>query len=649
MSCTKTLNHRLCSVGHRCTFLFTLMDTTDKIAELKRLREVCGKWKELLEQVEEVQKQTSALSTELGKHLKKKTPKLSIPASQEECISAAKSLTELCDTKIADLEVEKNRLHGLLQNLVLQLTETTILMEKQIVVVRRRSYATEVERNEVIQHGRYRNRNIKKPELFEDFLLFYDKEVALGFSSQLQSVLLDMMKGQDAEMVEWFYGYQGWGDSVVFGGSAKEDVIFEEKRPVGLVTDGLILPLEIMSMVYSLADLEDCVALRQVDHSWYSAFQQMEHLWESKMSERNLWMKPNDPDLASWADCVLVFVARVKTWTPMNSMDAARLQGKTAEMKATVAVELHESEKLPSDFTSMVGHLKDNCGCRVCDNLHCTNSERRVTHFLNPWTHELSAKHTPKPELVHTDGYNNAIRYRDIGMVLPSSFTPESITTVTERSNYIYVYLNSEETALLPRDNPHIDCGLLERFTAVERQNTLLENLRLSNSLSNKYSAQKHPRARDDVNFRIWQRYAHYYERHLTVAFHNGLLWRLVDKQCLVPSFVDLHSPSEGYQCHPDRVIRIPIPMSTFLHQSDCRRFLVGERFRGEDAAVIDLATGVFTSVHKPFDREERFKGKIFFGFQNDKFFPRYMSEKATSRWNKLAGELAGEGPDELQ
>lgn len=71
------------------------------------------------------------------------------------------------------------------------------------------------------------------------------------------------------------------------------------------------LPLDILVMIFSHCSLETCATLRQVCSFWYDLYQDYD--FESKLAARCPWFTPGD-DILTWADCALVFAARLRTY-----------------------------------------------------------------------------------------------------------------------------------------------------------------------------------------------------------------------------------------------------------------------------------------------------------------------------------------------
>lgn len=130
-------------------------------------------------------------------------------------------------------------------------------------------------------------------------------------------------------------------------------------------------------MVYSLCVIESCVALSQVDSHWYSVFRHIEPVLRSKLVKRNPWLKLDGKDLQTWADCALVFAARVK-WPCVAHVDELlSLEVRPAVPKPVTPVPLKSvlmkpHERLPDNFEAMMPLQGGHCvyAHNACDHLH---------------------------------------------------------------------------------------------------------------------------------------------------------------------------------------------------------------------------------------------------------------------------------------
>ena len=395
---------------------------TSTRVELVRMRAISDEWHTLHESTKTVENLICQLASQLSDHLEEiDLPQLSVPASREECIAAAEVVRNRSNGKIADLSSHETELRELLEQSVEQMRMVLSYL-RPLVEERLGDPRDNDETLEWWSHRRTCRQADFDLAIFENLLLFVDEEIAIGYSCQLQRHLLRMMKGQPDELKEWFVKDQCGGAHVAFFEDVKRGVVLEEKGDRSKKTDDGIFPPEIKSFIYAQLDLETCLNLRQVNHSWYTAFQNNESLWERKLGQRNPRMKPDGSQLCSWAECVLVFVARTKSWPTVDKIDKIERENcnQPAQCESVVAVELEREEKLTDNFKGMVEHDEPHCNVIVCEQYHCATFDRHFFHAMNPQTQEISSIHFPTPELVHSDETHNIIRYKDTGMVLPA-------------------------------------------------------------------------------------------------------------------------------------------------------------------------------------------------------------------------------------
>lgn len=576
-------------------------------------------------------------------------PELSIPASRQECIAVADVLRNHCSAKVEHLSSREADLRLLLEQCVVQMRKTLGMMEEVVEKAGWIEYSHHD--NDVRELTTYRQElrhaSAVLP-LHENLLLFFEREVALGYSCELQRHLMKMIKGQPDELKTWFFTEQCGGAHVSILRDCKPIVVLADKERSTIDSR---FPPEIKSLIYWQLDLETCVVLRQANFSWYTAFQDNEKLWERKLRRRNPWIKPDGSQLNSWAECVLVFAARVKSWPRVDNIDKMELEKdrEPAQCESVVAVELKNGESLSSGFQGMMEHDEPHCSSMYCEQYHCPVFNRHLDHSVNLWTQELSAHHRPAPELILSDETYSSddedepyhmLRYKDVGMVLPKRFCPRRITSIKERPGYILVNTSFSTSALLSRDNPHIDSGiLLEDHMAVPDMDTyLFEEVYMTRAeLSDPPDEYRYTIA--DFNSKEMQVYANASTPNEPVAHYNGLIWWSIDRTHLVPTFIDLENPGEVYYS-PKKAITVPIHLPGRIKQGsksrNCSQFLFGVRHQDSIATVVNLATGIVTPINKPRDEPE---GKVIPGFQNGQFYPRYLSLYAVKCWDLFTAE----------
>lgn len=158
--------------------------------------------------------------------------------------------------------------------------------------------------------------------------------------------LQEMVDGQSDEIRKWYLTdlAERYGSHVT--------AYTAKQRHVTMSLKPSTLPTEIMLAIYSYCDIETCCILRQVNTHWNSVFYEMEALLHSKLALRHPWIVPDGQDLKTYADCVLVFNARLK-WPHVDDIDTLRMfpvEGTASKPVPTVPLE--QGETLPATFST---------------------------------------------------------------------------------------------------------------------------------------------------------------------------------------------------------------------------------------------------------------------------------------------------------
>lgn len=85
------------------------------------------------------------------------------------------------------------------------------------------------------------------------------------------------------------------------------------------------------------------------------------------MRRRNHWICPQD-DLSSWADCVLVFVTRLRRWKCAGSVQQLPLSKSTTAKETDCKQLERDGRRLPTDLTGVMGE--------VAGLIHCIKLEK---------------------------------------------------------------------------------------------------------------------------------------------------------------------------------------------------------------------------------------------------------------------------------
>ncbi|KAG5371957.1 hypothetical protein CJU90_2026 [Yarrowia sp. C11] len=321
------------------------------------------------------------------------------------------------------------------------------------------------------------------------------------------------------------------------------------------------IPSEIKHLIFSLADLESCVTLRQISKSWYTFFQDNEPLWEEKLGERNPWIQPGDPHLQSWGDCVLVFVSRLKNWPCEEDMAAFERPKAPPKCQSTVSVTLEPQEKLPSDFNGIIEHTGELCNSPLCEQLHCVSCfDITFMHIVDLKTNEVTYTRRPHEyhhlDYVHGTPDVHVFRFREDGVVLPASWASET-TYFNEREQYLLVGTPDEEYALLlSKNNLHFDFGI-----KLKNNRMLRESLLYGINMEHVFMVLENDSPNDELKYLIadWKSlsmrpYTVTSSIGRPVAYYDGLIWL---------SCAYFYRPSEPKQglLQPEKVLPSALPL----------------------------------------------------------------------------------------
>lgn len=503
---------------------------------------------------------------------------LPVPASKELCLHAAKGLRMSFDEITKSYRLKSEPLQTQLEHII----EVYNLIWKRLDVLAELEQDDEQKMliifTKMVQEGEF-NATKDALELLTGSLKFQADIL-------LQESLQNLVKAQDDELKRWFVQTE-------MGEVTSHMKISESTRPEVIVSSPtsrspLKLPLEIMGLVYSLASLESCVALREVNKAWYLAFQNSETVMERKMKERNPWIQPGDPDLRNWADCVHVFAGRIKSgnWKSTRSIeDDLYVPYEPWVTKTVVGTPLRPDEKLPADFTGMFDPPER---VRVIGSM---GNE----YLVDPWT-LASRKINTLYEVVREDKEGLVLECQGIDITLDPSISSVDIVEVHLQERTIYVTLEDYTMVVFPRDKPHYKNSLrLDYFSEDDSPGPVLE---VGDVVVHRLGLGDYEYRFSLVDFET-KTTTFICDNANPAASYNGLMWVSVGG-FLAPLFVDLETPGVAYY-RSDRALRGIGKMSNFTQASKSRG--MGQFTIRQDKSSLflaDLATGVVTTLLPP-------------------------------------------------
>lgn len=312
------------------------------------------------------------------------------------------------------------------------------------------------------------------------------------------------------------------------------------------------IPPEISTIIFSHCDLESCVTLRQVNRSWYSAFQQCESALEAKLHERNPWMFPEAGMMNSYAKCALVYVKRLsggKWGTVQRLVDLEKLKPGLTPVQQVLARELKSTEKEP---------------CNTFHTEQGTVSHAHGIHHLKKYTND-------KGQLV-------MILENGMQMTLPARFTEQHtrVGSVGYRRNYTVVKIQGH-TVLYPSLSSGKGFGTSLACLDENWYNGQYRSEYRYHSIGGLHSLYKRRRGlKDDYwwEYKLWDARAEKFREYTSwgachvIAVYNGLVWCLVGTNTIFPTFIDLNkSPERNVYYRFDRAVSFPHKEGTpYLH-----------------------------------------------------------------------------------
>ncbi|KAG5356646.1 hypothetical protein CKK34_6014 [Yarrowia sp. E02] len=411
-------------------------------------------------------------------------------------------------------------------------------------------------------------------------------------NTYVQSALYTLWQNQDEDRqdcLEWEY-FGSFRKHVV---KVKNTNLGVELAPdVARAPSRRDIPSEILALIFSFAEVETALALREVNTQCYSMFQSLDTLLESKMKKRNPWIRPGDGDLKSWQDVALVFAKRLESpkWVGTDDIDNAEVTGTLISKRTVVARELFFGHKLHPLFDCI--NDGSDCGTEVCEHIHFSASGDRLS--MNPWTLESRREQRCHKVMGFSGQKSIVLKLDGVTMTLPTSlFTlGEAEDIIVDRST-VCVLTRSLGCLIMPRSNPHVDFGLVvDSVPHSAGDLTVLTQMEGFCSLGGYCLA-------DFANQQL-VKYTDSYKAP-PAALYNGTVWLLRDERCMIPTFMDLKTPKKLYY-RPDKAIKgmnLSMQPSQGSQARGSAQFVVGLTDSGMD--VVDLAGGSDTAVTHQF------------------------------------------------
>lgn len=462
----------------------------------------------------------------------------------------------------------------------------------------------------------------------------YSESIGEHDDELLQLFLHKMLQGQDETVkvsvlaqIDSRSDHLGRGTfrTITSPGNTRPTVTLQQHRQPAAAARSGSLPIEIAAMIFSHLDLESAVKLRQVSSSWYTGYQTVNHVHKTNLSKRCPWFKPeNEGTLQTWADCVLVFVSRLKNkkkWRPFKTVDRAYNAEMEVSSHTAIALKIDDPSCLPANFE----HI---------DNQHFFF--RAKTYIVEDSETRLVIKHDQEDNLTLT---------------LPPGTSFHS--PVRPLKQHIQVRIDSSSDLHFPRDKPlHYENALTTKPGCRELGHFFCKT-RKPPKFTKSGDQRAHYQFLDPYTGEFHQ--VGDFGRCHPMAVHNGLIWWQREENLLwngdeirntIPTFVDLQT--NRMYCRKDKIIaEAPERFKSLAGQCQNTRFVArGVDFAGRQGlSMLDLETGTVTIIQDPYkslDDELTLENTnstskkgptIFAGHVGDKFQALYVDHETAKKY----------------
>lgn len=434
----------------------------------------------------------------------------------------------------------------------------------------------------------------------------------------MQDALQKLIMGQDPELKHWFYKEYlcEHAQHLKISECLRQPVDLAKSRP----SNAFHLPPEVATMIFSLADLESCVTLREVCSSWYSFFKaQPESFWKQKLAKRNPWLCPGDRDLRTYADCALVFTRRIKTWTSVDDLGDIPMTQNHPIHKTVEAFELGGEERLPDSFESMM-QLTDV----------------PYKEWRSNWMEKFTTRRDGEKTIIKCDG-------AEITLDTPAE-DRMSVRSVQQGPTSFKVFLGTYSRLLVvPVDTPHEENGLwFDSIPPLDVGGVLVSRefkIGGDESFYHVFGSKKPIKVSGPP------------KGSTPVAFHNGTMWWDMEEKGLIPTFTDIENNGKHYY-HPKRAIIAKKGGGYFGQGSKSRGLshLLIKHVRIGNLTIYDLSTGTATTISQPNVKGKELK--LCLGHVKGKFHALYEEinnpnradgpEHSKDIWFRVNRELSG-------
>lgn len=428
--------------------------------------------------------------------------------------------------------------------------------------------------NEIIKDSEKLSKTALKPltshqateRVYQPLHIFQNESLGSVDSELLQLGLLRILKPVSHESREHVLNSVQEGTLHLNGTvPEKPTVKFTAKKSI---PNSTTIPIEVATMILSNCTLESCVALRQVNTTWYEAFNSSDKILKEILLKRCPWIYP-EGDMTSWADCALVFVSRLrsKKWKAVKHLSNLGFKLPHQTLPKTVIANLTEQE----------------VGMKTID-IH------------------NSFNFNGDPQKITETGSEQILEYRNQTFTLPSnSRLPTNPVTHFKHHTRVSCYepIWFQKTQPLHYKNAFQVRRVVPGCFEVGR---FLASMGLNNN---------------------GERYYEFYDYHSMkriqygppdlarpVAAYKGVVWCFVTPDRLVPTFVDLENPDKIYY-KLSKVIKAQIKpnedyyelqaMNDYFQSAEFPNLVCNDSSSHPEVHILDLENGTVTLVRSQY------------------------------------------------
>lgn len=551
-------------------------------------------------------------------------PILPVPATRQEISAAVETYTEKFDALAADLKPLRDQLVQRARDYYFN-RKHPLALEFRSMDRRRRELGLS---DQQMRKCRSLQRVLcKRFETVKETKNLFAMAKGDVDSVLFQAAVYKIFAEQPHELGQWYFYENNVCWQHLNRRGKEEGVVIADRMPTLGGGSNHVIPPSVASLVFSHCDLESCVALRQVNSSWYSFYNNNETVLKSLLSKRCPWITPQcGNQLSSWADCALVFVSRLqsKKWTSCDRLPTQH-QSQTP-IKRILPIELTKDEKLPKDFTPLHSHSGRYCDYS-CDYLHFEYANLNLTTMEYIPDDPRKEEETGDYDVISETNEEIVIDYDGLKITLPASADIESVEVNITKD--IVVLEGDTTTYVFPRNNCHYKHLLLEHDHNV------------SAFLLGDIYVKKVPIAKGKFSYHMFnphtKQFVQYAIKNINtkpVAAYNGLVWWLINKKSLIPTFMDLNNPDKVY-IQKEKILTVARCTNSidsddsaddderpegFSREGD-NRFLTGETASSAFQAI-DLDSETVNYIEVPLEGGPH---ELVVGYVKDKFHARYV------------------------